>query len=295
MLDKRQGNFMRQLHHKLKITLACAATVCFGLFITSCDLSNKKPSTTKAAANQSETASNQAVCQDFMRYIEINQASRYLCRDGYVVNYNDQTKQPNWVAYRLTAKSVSHKTKREEQFEPDTSIPKAYRAELTDYKNSGYDRGHLAEYASMDFSDRSAKQSFLLSNMSPQKAGLNRHGWAKLESYVRFWAKAKGELYVYTGVIYKNKTPRNFIGKGKVAVPDYFYKVIYAPKQKESIAFVMPNAKVDKKDVAKYRVSIKDIQDRAGVNFFTALPAKERQALLNKVSPMWRTSYNKKG
>lgn len=57
----------------------------------------------------------------------------------------------------------------------------------------------------------------------------------------------------------------------------------------------MPNAKVDKKDVAKYRISIKDIQDRAGVNFFTALPAKERQALLNKVSPMWRTSYNKKG
>jgi len=284
---------MHQLHHKLKIALACAATVCFGLSITSCDLSHNKPSATKTAISQTEVASNQAVCQDFMRYIEINQASRYLCRDGYVVNYNDKTKQPNWVAYRLTAKSVSHKTKREEQFEPDTSIPKAYRAELADYKNSGYDRGHLAEYASMDFSAKSAKQSFLLSNISPQRAGLNRHGWAQLEKYVRFWEKAKGELYVYTGVIYKNKMPRSFIGKGKVAVPDYFYKVIYAPKQKESIAFVMPNKKVEKQDVAKYRTSIKEIQARANVNFFNALPAKEKQALIDKVSPMWRTSYKK--
>jgi len=274
-------------YKKIKTMLRLLAIACFGLLITSCDLLSKKPSSII------QTQSDQTVCQDFMRYIETNQTSRYLCRDGYVVNYNDQTKQPNWVAYRLTAKSVSAKTKREEQFEADTSIPQAYRAELSDYKKSGYDRGHLAEYASMDFSDRSAKQSFLLSNMSPQKAGLNRHGWAQLEKYVRFWAKAKGELYVYTGVIYKNKTPRTFIGKGKVAVPDYFYKVIYAPKQKESIAFVMPNKKVEEKDVAKYRVSIKDIQSRTGVNFFTALSATERNQLINKVSPMWRTTYQK--
>ena len=50
-----------------------------------------------------------------------------------------------------------------------------------------------------------------------KKQGL---GWAQLEKYVRFWAKAKGELYVYTGVIYKNKTPRTFVGTGRVAVPD---------------------------------------------------------------------------
>ena len=283
---------MPKRHNKLTVTLKLFATACLGLLITSCDLSNKNPESAPQIAEIS-TASNQAICQDFMRYVEANQSSRYLCRDGYVVNYNDRTKQPNWVAYRLTAQSVSTHIKRDDQFEADASIPKAYRAELSDYKNSGYDRGHLAEYSSIYFSEKSAKQSFLLSNMSPQKAGLNRHGWAQLEKYVRFWAKAKGELYVYTGVIYKNKTPRTFIGKGKVAVPDYFYKVIYAPKQKESIAFVMPNKKVEKQDVSKYRVSIKDIQDRAGVNFFNTLPGKERQQLIGQVSPMWHTSYQK--
>lgn len=284
-----QGTNMENRHHKWTAALKLLAIIGLGLGIAGCDVSTQQSNSAGAIHAQSD----QSVCQDFMRYVEANQASRYLCRDGYVVNYNDQTKQPNWVAYRLTARSVSHHTKREEQFEADQLIPKVWRAELSDYQNSGYDRGHLAEFAAMDFSERSAKQSFLLSNISPQRAGLNRHGWAQLEKYVRFWAKAKGELYVYTGVIYRNKTPRTFIGQGKVAVPDYFYKVIYAPKQKESIAFVMPNQKVEKKDVAKYRVAIKDIQMRTGVNFFIALPAKERQRLINHVSPMWRTSYQK--
>ena len=276
-------------HLKILLIISC------GLSLFGCELP-KQITETKPSAPviiEQKVSSPEGVCQDFMRYAEINKAGRYLCRDGYVVSYNDKTKQPNWVAYRLTAKSVSAKTKREDQFEADASVPKAYRAELNDYRNSGYDRGHLAPYAAMDFSAKSAKQSFLLSNMSPQKPGLNRHGWAQLESYVRFWTRAKGELYVYTGVIYKNKTPRTFIGKGKVAVPDYFYKIIYAPKQKESIAFAMPNNKVEKKDVSKYRVSIKDIQERTGFNFFVKVPEKERSQLINKVSSMWPVTYRK--
>lgn len=285
---------MLQLRQKLERIYKLFATACFSMLLAAVgNLLNKKtPNITTSVAQQLQ--SSQAVCQDFMRYIEFNQACRYLCRDGYVVNYNNTTKQPNWVAYRVTSKSISHKTKRKDQFEPDISIHKDYRAELFDYKKSGYDRGHLAEYASMDFSDQSARQSFLISNMSPQRAGLNRHGWSELEKYVRLWAKARGELYVYTGIIHKNKKPHTFIGKNKVAVPDYFYKVIYAPRQKESIAFVMPNKKVEKQEVAKYRASIKEIQTRADVNFFNVLDINERQKLINKVSHMWRTNYKNK-
>ena len=87
------------------------------------------------------------------------------------------------MAYRLTGKAATQKLPRKDHFIVDTSIPKGYRAELSDYRGSGYDRGHLAPYAAMDFSRYSAGQSFLLSNMSPQLAGLNRHGWAQLEKY----------------------------------------------------------------------------------------------------------------
>lgn len=232
-----------------------------------------------------------AFCHDYGQYGYPGESNLYLCRDGYVVAYNCDTKQPDYVIYRLTAKSVSSKMTRNDSFEADLSIPKNCRSELSDYSKSGYDRGHLAPYAAMDFSQQSAEQSFLLSNMSPQKAGLNRQGWAELEKYVRFWAKSKGEIYVYTGVIYKKMKPQKFIGKNKVAVPDYFYKIIYAPKQQETIAFVMPNASVSKKDVAKYRVSIVNIEQRTGLKFLTSLRDSEREKLISKVSKMWRTTY----
>ncbi|MCF6777796.1 DNA/RNA non-specific endonuclease [Thiotrichales bacterium 19X7-9] len=231
-------------------------------------------------------------CHDFLEYGNPDHANLYLCRLGYIVGYNYETKQPRWVAYKLTGKSVSNKMKRHNDFQADPAIPEKYRAELSDYKKSGYDRGHLAPYAAMDFSKESAVQSFYLSNMSPQKAGLNRQGWAQLESYVRFWAGYKQEVFVYTGPIFKKQKVNKAIGKNKIAVPNYFFKIIYAPKTHEAIAFVMPNSRVKKNAVAKYRVSIADIEKRTGLQFLTNLPKDQRSKLINNVSKMWRTSYS---
>ncbi|WP_420810636.1 DNA/RNA non-specific endonuclease [Fastidiosibacter lacustris] len=231
-------------------------------------------------------------CNGFLKYGSPGgKVDLYLCREGYIVGYNYTTKQPSWVAYRLTAKSASNKKKRQDEFQSDPTIPFKYRAELSDYKNSGYDRGHLAPYASMDFSKTSATQSFYLSNMSPQRPGLNRKGWAKLEGDVRFWAQMYQELYVYTGPVFKNSKTHKTIGKNKVFVPEYFFKVIYAPRQNKSIAFIMPNANIDKKDVAKYRVSVKEVEQRTGLNFFNTFSTEQVATLTTQTSPMWRTSY----
>lgn len=238
-------------------------------------------------------------CHDFMIYgnpsfeatAPLSQVNLYLCRVGYVVGYNFQTKQPTWVIYRATSHSVNPRLERNDVFAPDTDVPRAFRAELSDYSGSGYDRGHLAPYASLDFNPLSADQSFLLSNMSPQVAGLNRQGWERLESYERRWANMYQVLFIYTGPIYKKKTIHNTIGFNRVAIPDYYFKILYAPLQHKAIAFVMPNAQVNRDDVAKYRVSIASIEERTGLKFLTALPEQERQGLIGTVSPMWRTSY----
>lgn len=230
-------------------------------------------------------------CHDFLKYGNPNQVNLYLCRLGYIVGYDYNTKQPKWVAYELTAKSVSQKIKRKDKFRPDLAVPKQYRAELSDYRKSGYDKGHLAPYSAIDFSKESADQSFYLSNIAPQKSGLNRQGWAQLEKYVRTWAIAKKKVFVYTGPIFKKQKVSKTIGRNKVAVPNYFFKIIYSPNTKEAIAFVMPNARVKKTDVSKYRVSIADIEKRTGLQFLTNLPKNERSILINSVSKMWRVNY----
>ncbi|MBK2026787.1 DNA/RNA non-specific endonuclease [Allofrancisella guangzhouensis] len=219
----------------------------------------------------------------------LGKANLYLCRDGYVVGYNYQTKQASWVAFKLTKAKIANKHKRDDAFREDTDIPFVYRAQLSDYKNSGYDRGHLASYASMDFSEKSAEQSFLLSNISPQKAGLNRQGWEALETDERIWANMYDSIYVYIGPIYKKQKIHKTIGDNKIAVPDYFFKIIYVPSKNKTIAFVMPNSRVEKKKVANYRTSIQDIENRTGLHFLINI--SERDTIIDKVSTMWLTAY----
>lgn len=219
----------------------------------------------------------------------LGQSNIYLCRDGYVVGYNYQTKEASWVAFKLTKSKVANKLKRDDKFKEDSDVPFVYRATLDDYSRSGYDRGHLASYASMDFSKKSADESFLLSNMSPQKAGLNRQGWERLETDERIWANMYDSIYVYTGPIYKKQKIYKTIGDNKIAVPDYFFKIIYVPSKNQAIAFVMPNARVEKTKIANYRVSIKDIEQRTGLHFLTNI--QDRDSVVNNVSSMWRTSY----
>ncbi|MBK2025926.1 DNA/RNA non-specific endonuclease [Francisella philomiragia] len=219
----------------------------------------------------------------------LGQSNLYLCRDGYVVGYNYQTKEASWVVFKLTKSKVANKLKRDDKFKEDGDIPFVYRATLDDYYRSGYDRGHLASYASMDFSKKSADESFLLSNMSPQKAGLNRQGWERLETDERIWANMYDSIYVYTGPIYKKQKIHKTIGDNKIAVPDYFFKIIYVPSKNQAIAFVMPNARVEKTKIANYRVSIKDIERRTGLHFLTNI--QDRDSVINNVSSMWRTAY----
>ncbi|MBK2028243.1 DNA/RNA non-specific endonuclease [Francisella noatunensis] len=219
----------------------------------------------------------------------LGQSDLYLCRDGYVVGYNYQTKEASWVAFKLTKSKVANKLKRDDKFKEDGDVLFVYRATLDDYSRSGYDRGHLASYASMDFSKKSADESFLLSNMSPQKAGLNRQGWERLETDERIWANMYDSIYVYTGPIYKKQKIYKTIGDNKIAVPDYFFKIIYVPSKNQAIAFVMPNARVEKTKIANYRVSIKDIEQRTGLHFLTNI--QDRDSVINNVSSMWRTSY----
>jgi endonuclease G len=60
-------------------------------------------------------------------------------------------------------------------------------ASLSDFKGSGYDRGHLAPAGDMKWSSTAMSESFYMSNMSPQKPGFNRGIWKKLESRKLPW------------------------------------------------------------------------------------------------------------
>lgn len=111
--------------------------------------------------------------------------------------------------------------------------------------------------------------TFLTSNASPQLYDFNAGIWNRLEQKVRYWADRYNGLYVITGgVLEKNlKT----IGYEKVAVPDYFYKVILTKDKKNMIGFLVPH-KNSNDALYTFVVSVDEIEKRTGIDFFEKLP-----------------------
>ena len=194
-----------------------------------------------------------------------------LCRKGYALAHNPETKTAFWVVEHLTREKASAVRARSNDFHPDPDLEEGDRAELADYTKSGFDRGHMAPAGDMRWDEQAMSESFYLSNMSPQVGvGMNRGIWKDLEEKVREWAIQRGELYIYTGPIYEGGIAKT-IGKNKVAVPTHFYKVVYDPAHVEAIAFIMPNKKLRTQDMATYIVTIRDVETKTKLNFLSRL------------------------
>lgn len=100
-----------------------------------------------------------------------------LCNANYAVLASEATKGPLWSAEDLTEENleIADRTRRQGSFLVDTRLPASMQASLEDYRTSGYDRGHMTPSGD-EPGVQAQQQSFLLSNIVPQTAELNRGG-----------------------------------------------------------------------------------------------------------------------
>lgn len=192
---------------------------------------------------------------------------------GYTLSYDADYKTPQWVGWYLTKARVLGSVERKDNFRPDPDIrgAKAYTA---DYKNSGYDKGHMAPCADMKWSKTAMDESFYLSNICPQNRNLNRGDWQDLEEQTRKWAVRYGTVSITAGPLYTSRTPRR-IGAHKVAVPDGFFKVVLVnyPKSPKAYAFVFEN-KSGSHPLSYYQRTVDEVEQITGMDFFADLPDK---------------------
>src|SRR5450759_379891 len=217
--------------------------------------------------------SNKSFAQDLLPTSTTGQIIKHTY---YILSYSEPNEQAEWVYYELTPAFVNGSQPRKDEFRPDPMVSTG-SAQLSDYRGSGYDRGHLCPAADMKLNATSMSETFFLSNMSPQDPSFNRGIWESLEATVRSWAITEGMIYVVTaGVLTSNKGK---IGASGVTVPQYYYKVIYAPKgQGKMIALVLPNEK-GTKQLPEYVVSVDSVESITGIDFFPALNDSIENAL----------------
>lgn len=189
-----------------------------------------------------------------------------ISHSRFSLSYIENHKQAEWVYYKLNSRLLKGITKRSNNFRSDPKIISG-SAKVSDYRKSGYDRGHLAPAGDMKSSQCAMSESFFMSNISPQLPSFNRGGWKKLESLVRFWAK-DSEIHIVTGGILNKSLSK--IGSSGVSVPDYFYKIIFDHDECKMIGFVMPNKKITI-ELQSYVKTIDEIEELTCIDFFCNL------------------------
>lgn len=192
--------------------------------------------------------------------------------EGFTVSYNADAHQPNYVAWELTAEETKGGIKRDVNFDVDRSVRGT--AELADYKNSGYDRGHMIPAADVKWDAEAMRASHLLTNICPQDHKLNVGAWATLEANCREWACRDSAIVIVCGPVLSDYMPRSIGADGReIPVPERFFKVVLAPyaNPPRGIGFIMANSAING-GVQTTAVSIDEVEAVTGFDFFAALP-----------------------
>ena len=215
-----------------------------------------------------------------------NNPNNYLiAKSEYALSYNCKQGIANWASWQLD-RSWLGTTERSDNFAPNTELPAGcYSVRPSDYRRSGYDRGHLVPSGDRTHSQAENISTFVMTNIIPQSPSNNREVWRELEEYSRELAYQGKELYILAGT----QGIARKIAASKIVVPKFTWKVILVLDQPEeeittqnaqAIAVWIPNSEaVSNTDWRDYLTSVDWLEKKTGYNFFADLPKGIQQKL----------------
>jgi endonuclease G len=229
-------------------------------------------------------------CKDLFpdqRIPTTHQVGRDLCFDSFAIYYSPQDKKPIYVAEKLNREQLlAPHPRRSKQFYEETRLPFSERALLSDYRGSGYDRGHNAPAGDMS-NERAMAQSFSLANMMPQARQNNQGIWAKnVEEPTRHYAKrAVGDIYVFTG----SSGNQGSIGKGHVTIPSHLYKLVYDPSKNTAWAYWIENTN---DALMTPPISYTELINKTGIDFQLPIQHQENTKPVGGWYPLFFDAYS---
>jgi endonuclease G len=236
----------------------------------------------------------------------MNRETRYGCPSAdqilenrfYTVGYSYYFRQAKWSLEIIhNANQLMNDIERLNNFRPDFRVPSRFRADLSEYRGSGYDRGHLVASANQDTKEIQNSETFLLSNMSPQKPEFNRKKWRELEAAVRTLNEQPDvlETYVISGPIFDFDKPIELIGEKDeqgcpIPIPDQFFKCVLAEYKSGKLkmwAFEMANTELSQ-PLEDYLVTTSYIESKSGLLLWDKLLGMDIEKEKNQTQRIWQ-------
>lgn len=238
----------------------------------------------EVSSNETITTQNipdEVFATDF-NYLPTSTTDQIIEHEFYTLSYSETHEQAEWVAYELKKEYLSSRNLKRPYFNQDAKVV-TKSADWRNYKNSGYDRGHLVPAGDMKFSEDAFTDTFFTSNISPQLATFNNGVWNRLEQKVRYWAEKYDDIYVMSGGVLESEL--RTIGDERVTVPNYFYKVLLdiddSNRKVKMIAFLVPH-EASNQPLYEFVVSVDELEQLTGIDFFPNLSDEVETELESK-------------
>lgn len=207
----------------------------------------------------------------------------------YCLEYDRRQYHSRWVAFRFDGRTRSKLVARKDysirpQYPADPQLPAGVGIE-NDASFNGYQHGHLCASADRLYSRTANDETFYMTNMSPMLADFNGNYWATLEALVQQKgrdATFADTLYVVKGGSIDDAKVLKRVASGRIVVPKYYYMALLKVKNGNysSIAFWMEHksygysgsGKAPLSDMKQHAVSVDDLEELTGIDFFHNLP-----------------------
>ena len=227
---------------------------------------------------------------------------------NYSVEWDIDKMSNRWTCYQIYASNALKSVKRKSQ-ESDNLYPRdpfwtsnAFFP-YDPYRGSGYDHGHLCPSQDRVNSRESNDQTFYLSNMQPQVHGFNAGIWAEMEKKMRTYitnkSGSKDTLFICRGGTIDKQDQYTYI-RNKFIVPTYFFSVAlmkYKIKgqgdwQYKAIGFWFKHENNNGTSLKPYVTSIKEIEEKTGIDFFCNLPDNIERDVESKTPAQMILTWN---
>jgi endonuclease G, mitochondrial len=198
-----------------------------------------------------------------------------IIREIYLLRSNDRTKMAEWVAYRVTAKTIGPSPRR--NWRQDPLLPDHETLHPDDYTGAharlGTDRGHQAPLASLAGTP-DVQETNYLSSITPQQADLNQGPWARLEEAERALARSGDvdAVYVVTGPLFERPIVPLPEARRPHMVPSGYWKIVAVTDARvvRAAAFVMEQETPRSGDYCEHQVELVELERRSTYRFFHA-------------------------
>lgn len=229
-------------------------------------------------------------------HANVSNPNNYLIeRPQYALSYSRDRNILNWASWEVHAGWLGS-VSRQDDFRPDGALPQGvYQVTPTDYRGSGYDRGHIVPSGDRTNTTRDNSATFLMTNIIPQTPENNRGPWRELEEYGRDLVYQQDKtLHVFAGAYGQ----QGRLGDRGIVIPSRLWKIIIVydrtadgrlslSADSEVIAVDMPNRAQISTNWQDYRTTIHRIELATGHQFLAPLPPAVQAAL--KEAPSAKT------